>query len=331
MLPDLPLARTHHPDLDRDALTRTDAGRLAAVLEDPAARVLLACPQGMAVRTDGAAAAWPTDVARDACRRVGEPRVILLAYLGRTVTGPAFALLTTDTDGFDAALAELGDRGDGPAVSGAPVSLREAAAHLTAADADHATTATALASWHATHLRCVTCGGPTQPADAGWLRRCPRDGSAHFPRTDPAVIMAITDAADRVLLGRSRRFPPGRYSCLAGFVEAGESLENAVRREVAEESGVLVGDVEYLGSQPWPFPRSLMVGFHAIGDPDAPVILEDEEISDARWFDVEEVRAAFRGEGDLRVPGPVSIAHGMLRSWVAAVDADDAMSTDWRL
>ncbi|MBB1051662.1 NAD(+) diphosphatase [Dietzia sp. CW19] len=205
---------------------------------------------------------------------------------------------------------------DDPAVA----SLRVTGADLVEGDGSLASQALALLGWH----RDTVLGREPQHhprrVDAGWAIEDPFHGGPEYPRTDPAVICLVHDGGRRVLLARQPVWPAGMYSHVAGFVEAGESLEGCVRREVKEEVGVEVDRVRYLGSQPWPFPRSLMVGFHAVGDPDAPIVLEDEEISEAAWFDVDEVRAALDGRGDLMVAPPVSIAHVMLRSWVAAVD-----------
>ncbi len=208
--------------------------------------------------------------------------------------------------------------------------LRACGAELAEGDASLAAEAVALVRWHRDSVRDRDPRLHPRRAHAGWATEDPFHGELEYPRTDPAVICLVHDGWRSVLLARQPVWPDGLFSLVAGFVEAGESLEGCVRREVAEEVGVKVQNIRYLGSQPWPFPRSLMVGFHAIGDPDAPVLLEDEEISDARWFDVEDVRAAFGGAAELRLPGPVSIAHGMLRSWVRAVDEDEAMRTDWR-
>jgi NAD+ diphosphatase len=175
------------------------------------------------------------------------------------------------------------------------------------------TESVAVLGWHATHTHCPRCGTPTEPVEAGWSRRCPADGSGHYPRTDPAVIMSVVDADDRLLLGHNPAWPDGRYSTLAGFVEPGESLEAAVRREVAEEVGVVVGEVEYLGSQPWPFPASLMLGFAARAV-DPTISTDDVEITDARWFTREELRSA-AAAGDVLLPSGVSIARRLVEHW----------------
>ena len=189
-------------------------------------------------------------------------------------------------------------------------SLREIGALLPARDAGLLVTAVALTNWHATHVRCPRCGEPTEIVDAGWVRRCTVDGSDHFPRTDPAVIVLIHDGADRCLLGRQPTWPPGRYSTLAGFVEPGESLEQAVAREIREESGVIVADIVYRGSQPWPFPASLMLGFEAraVGG-DAGVT--DDELEDVAWFTRAELLA-----GRPLLPPPASIAHWLITGWL---------------
>lgn len=205
---------------------------------------------------------------------------------------------------------------DDPAVA----SLRRCGGDLIEGDGSLAAQAVALIGWHRDNVRGREPQHYPTRVDAGWAVEDPFHGAPEYPRTDPAIICLVHDGGRKVLLARQPMWPVGMYSHVAGFVEAGESLEGCVRREVAEEVGVEVDRIRYLGSQPWPFPRSLMVGFHAVGDPAAPIILEDEEISEARWFDVDDVRGALAGEGDLMVAGPVSIAHVMLRSWVGAVD-----------
>lgn len=192
--------------------------------------------------------------------------------------------------------------------------LRSVGASLPDLDAGLLTTAVALAHWHDVHPRCPRCGTPTEVVRAGWTRRCPADGSEHFPRTDPAVIMLVHDGADRCVLGRQATWPPGRFSILAGFVEPGESLEGAVMREVDEEVGLAVTDVTYAGSQPWPFPASLMLGYtaRAVGSPE--LTLRDGELAEARWVSKEEIR-----RGDVvALPPPVSIAYRIITDWLAS-------------
>ena len=191
-----------------------------------------------------------------------------------------------------------------------PVTIRDVGATLSDRDAGLYVTAVALANWHATHVRCPRCGEPTEPVHGGWVRRCTADGSEHFPRTDPAVIVLVHDGGDRCLLGRQPVWPPGRYSTLAGFVEPGESLEQAVAREILEESGVVVDDIVYCGSQPWPFPASLMLGFEArVVSGEAHV--GDDELEDVRWFSRADLR---RGEPVL--PPSASIAYWLLTGWL---------------
>jgi NAD+ diphosphatase len=243
--------------------------------------------------------------------------------------GPALVLL-------DAADAPEGDRlylgADGQAAYfcvAAPLprrlgqrasDLREVGALLGDRDAGLLVHAVGLTNWHATHPRCSRCGAPTDVVRGGAVRRCPDDGSEHFPRTDPAVIMLVTDGADRCVLGRQAVWPPGRYSTLAGFVEPGESAEQAVVREVAEETGVAVRDVRYVASQPWPFPSSLMLAFTAVCDAGARPHPADGELEDARWFTRDELRgAASWGSGaGMQLPSAVSIARHLVDGWLSA-------------
>ena len=201
------------------------------------------------------------------------------------------------------------------------VDLRAGAALLAVEDAAMAAEAVALLNWHREIVRERDPRHQPRRALAGWAGEDPFHGGLEFPRTDAATICLVHDSQRKVLLGRNPSWPQCRFSLLAGFVEPGESLENCVAREVYEEVGVTVQRIRYLGSQPWPFPRSLMVGFHALADPDAPLVLEESEIAEARWFDVTEVAAALRGdpEVDLIVPPSVSIARLMIESWVEAV------------
>jgi NAD+ diphosphatase len=196
-----------------------------------------------------------------------------------------------------------------------PQPVRAAGGRLDAVDGGLMVHAVALANWHRTHPRCARCGALTAVAEAGHLRRCPACAALHFPRTDPAVIMLVTDDRDRALLGRQPSWPSGRYSTLAGFVEPGEALEDAVRREVAEEVGITVGDVTYAGSQPWPFPSSLMVGFFATAESDA-ISVDGDEIADARWLTRGEL-SELVSAGSLALPGPVSISRWLIDTWHA--------------
>jgi NAD+ diphosphatase len=193
------------------------------------------------------------------------------------------------------------------------VDLREIGAALDDRDAGLLTTAIALARWHDRHQRCPLDGTPTDVVNGGWVRRCPTDGSDHFPRTDPAVIMLIHDGGDRCVLGRQAVWPEGRFSILAGFVEPGEAAEAAVAREVDEEVGLGITAITYAGSQPWPFPASLMLGYtaRAVG---TDLTLRDGELAEARWFTRDEIRS---GSAPSRLPPPVSIAHRIITDWLA--------------
>jgi NAD+ diphosphatase len=175
--------------------------------------------------------------------------------------------------------------------------------------------AIALAQWHAVHTHCPRCGAETEVTQGGWVRHCPVDDSNHFPRTDPAVIMAITDADDRLLLARGPQWGLGRRSVLAGFVEPGEGLEQAVVRETLEEVGVVVDpeSIEYRGSQSWPFPASLMLGFRARATTTR-LVRQEDEIAEADWFTRAEIATAV-ADGDLGLPGRASIARSLIEEW----------------
>jgi NAD+ diphosphatase len=194
-----------------------------------------------------------------------------------------------------------------------PAGLREAAALLSERDNELLVHAVALENWQRMHRFCSRCGERTVIAAAGHIRRCPACGAEHYPRTDPAVIMLVTDEADRALLGRQLHWPEGRFSTLAGFVEPGESIEEAVVREVAEEVGITVVETAYVASQPWPFPSSLMLGFAARAT-SAELQVDGEEIDEARWFSRDELRAALES-GEVLPPYGVSIAARLIEMW----------------
>lgn len=202
--------------------------------------------------------------------------------------------------------------------------LRAIAPALGATEPEHAAlavTAQAVTAWHVDHPRCPRCGEITGVQRSGWMRRCPADASMHFPRTDPAVIVAVTDgdpdpARQRLLLGRSAAWQGPRFSTLAGFVEPGESIEQAVVREIQEEAGLVVDQVRYLGSQPWPFPRSLMIGCTAVVNSGA-LNPDGEEIVDLRWFTRDQLRAAAEAQ-EIMLPGKVSIARALIENWLGA-------------
>ncbi|MBK0326409.1 NAD(+) diphosphatase [Rhodobacteraceae bacterium F11138] len=194
--------------------------------------------------------------------------------------------------------------------------LRRLMSRLTPRDAELAVTAKGIIGWHDTHRFCARCGAASEMAQAGWQRVCPACRAHHFPRTDPVVIMLITHG-NSVLMGRSPGWPPGMYSLLAGFIEPGETLEAAVRREVFEESGIRVGQVDYLSSQPWPFPASLMFGCagQALS---REITIDPVEIEDAIWVSREDMMTAFAGEHPILKPARKgAIAHFLLQNWLA--------------
>jgi NAD+ diphosphatase len=327
---ELPLSRAL---VDRAAHLRGDTSAVDDALADPATRVLLAGDASVVVTADGDLALLaPADAARVAADLADEP-----AGTARTDAGAdpeQWLLLGADDDGRylarrlpptrpaprtgapSDALVHRKDAGPTPrelpsGLVRAP--LRTVGADLDARAAGLATAAVALDAWHARHPRCPRCGGPTRVVQAGWVRTCEVDGSEHYPRTDPAVIMAVVDDADRILLGHAATWAPGRWSTLAGFVEAGESLEHAVRREVLEETGVVVGEVEYHGSQPWPFPASLMLGFLARATT-TDVHVDGVELTQARWFTRDEL-ATETTSGEAVPPGRSSIARALVEDW----------------
>ncbi|MGI8330853.1 NAD(+) diphosphatase [Actinomadura scrupuli] len=242
------------------------------------------------------------------------PSLVLVPAAELTETGERY-LMGVDTDG----VAYFAVSGALPVIEGAErADLRQIGALLNDRDSGLLTHAVALEHWHATHQHCPRCGARTELAAAGHVRVCPVDGSEHFPRLDPAVIMLITDAADRILLARGPAWPEAMRSVLAGFVEPGESLEQAVAREVHEEVGLVVHDIRYVGSQPWPLPQSLMLGFFCRVDesatPSEDLRPDPTEILDAAWYTREEFGAAVQA-GEIMAPGRLSIASRMISRW----------------
>jgi len=230
-----------------------------------------------------------------------------------------WAFLGRSDDGDALLLAVLEEEGDEPALSAGVEwgRLRSIGGDLPADEAEILATAVALAGWLRDAPFCPACGTRTELGHAGWSRHCPHCGREHFPRTDPAVIVLLSSATDpnRILLGANAAWGGGRYSCFAGFAEAGESLEDAVAREIFEEAGVRVEGVEYRGSQVWPYPRSLMLGFRARVVDDTVVRADGEEIIEVRWFDREQIGAALRGEDGVQLPGTSSIARRLIDDW----------------
>ncbi len=196
-------------------------------------------------------------------------------------------------------------------------SLREVGRSLSDMDAGLLVTAVALDNWRSATRRCGKCGGDLIPSNAGWSLHCVVDAVDHFPRTEPAVIVLVRDGEDRALLERHVNWPPGLVSTFAGFVEAGESAEAAVRRELTEETGVLIDDhpdaVRYLGSQPWPFPASLMLGYHAWAK-DTTIKVDETEIAEANWYSRDELRAACAA-GEIKLPSAISISRRLIERW----------------
>jgi len=295
------------PGIDRSAHRRGDEQWLAQRWADPRSRVLLVA--------DGQVATAPDAV---------PPGIQLGWQSPDSIVGGERYLLGVDGDDravFAARVAELSaDR--------QPKNIRELAARLHPSQAGLLVHAVALANWHASHPFCPRCGGATEVALAGAERRCKVDGTSHFPRTDPAVIVLVTDPSERALLGRQRTWPAGRFSTLAGFVEPGEAAEQAVVREVKEESGLTVMDVRYLGSQPWPFPASLMLGFSATGSGEAPVP-DGDELEEVRWFSREDLAAEIAA-GEVVAPGGISISHRLIERWYGGALPSGPPGLSWR-
>jgi NAD+ diphosphatase len=208
--------------------------------------------------------------------------------------------------------------------------LREVGAFLSARDIGLAVHAQGLANWHKKHPRCAICGEKTVVVLAGAVRRCPADQSEHYPRTDSAIIVLVKDDQDRVLLGRQKVWPKNRFSTFAGFVEPGESFENCVTREVMEEAGVKLKEINYLGSQPWPFPASLMIAFEAITTTPELARPDGEEIEEIRWFTRDEMKSAI-AEKTLILPLEISVARQMIKAWYGkGADTELTGNESWR-
>jgi len=275
--------------LDRADQFREDPEALRAARRDPNARLLLL--DGLDPRlTDEATLEWGS---------LSEaPAGTDLALLGFIDEEPRFVALTEAPSGFQRTRW-----------------LMEALQAMPSSEASTFAGARSLVDWHHRHRFCAQCGTPTEIIRAGWTRRCPSCSAQHFPRTDPVVIM-LAEYEGRVLLGRQAQFPPGMYSALAGFVEVGESIEEAVARELKEEAGVTASSVRYVASQPWPLPSSLMMACIATVESDV-VTLDQKELEAAIWCNRSEVIAALAGEPSARfgTPNHFAIAHTLLRWW----------------
>ena len=305
--------------LDRAAELRGNAGALADLAGRPGARAVILWrgkPLMMGDR-QGALARLPLDAPI-----LGESRVPPV-FLGREEQDAVFAYDISawqpeDMDGEALGLFLDPSQQYYPGLPNDHLfcELRAKMWWMSPRDAELAATAKAVMEWHRSHKFCARCGQPSQPEMAGWQRDCASCNAHHFPRTDPVVIMLVTHS-NNVLMGRSHGWPEGMYSLLAGFVEPGETIEAAVRREVFEEAGVMVGTVSYLASQPWPFPNSLMFGCHGVATSQE-ITVDTSEIEDAMWVSREDMMEAFAGRHPKILPARKgAIAHFILTKWLA--------------
>ncbi len=290
--------------LDRAARHRDDAAWQAQALRRPDARFVAICNDIPVLGWDGTKLDPLFDLA--AATALGPTDEAL--FLGLDGEAPRFALAIAP-ERFD----QLKAREDLKLIDMRSIAMQG----LFAGGGENMIgTAKALLLWHARHRFCSACGHPSAVASAGWKRKCPSCSAEHFPRTDPVVIM-LAIRGDRCLMGRAPQFPEGRYSCLAGFMEPGETFENAVRREIEEETGVRIGRVRYLQAQPWPFPSSLMIGCLAEALSDE-IRIDPSELADARWFTREEVRQVLAGAHPAGVTSPprMAIANHIMQVFV---------------
>ena len=290
--------------LERAAALRGDEAKLAAFLKHPRAGVYVVGGESIVLKAQGAA---PDPLfSPDEARTLGAARETV--FLGLLHDAPRFGI------GIDpAAIEALKARADLKLIDLRTIAVQ---GEVDTVHVPPLAEAKAILGWHARHRFCPNCSAATVLTQAGWRRDCPVCKAEHFPRTDPVVIM-LPIKGDRCVLGRSPRFPPTMWSCLAGFCEPGESIEEAVRREVAEEVGVTCARVRYFASQPWPFPASLMIGCHAEAVSDE-VVIDKSEIEDARWFDRAELKSMLLRQHpqELSTPPPIAIAHHIIRDFV---------------
>lgn len=284
---------TAHATIDHASHIRQAPARLAAAWRDPAARFLPVREAQCLVR-DGSAA-------RLSAGELGQrlPALEEAIFLGLEAGAPRFAI-------------RIGAQEE-PPVPGHFSGLRELLGLVPEQDAALLAYARAMVNWHRQHRHCTACGAPTRATEGGFVLGCSAEacGQRSFPRLDPAIIVLVHHAG-RCLLGRQASWPAGRFSTIAGFVEPGEALEDAVRREVAEETNIRLAQCRYMGSQPWPFPASLMIGFHAAAA-SSDILLNDGELAEARWFSRQELAT-----GRVLLPPPASIAWRLIEAWFEA-------------
>lgn len=305
----LPLAKTA---IDRDYLARDSAELFDDLWSDPNTRVFPIFNQRVLLNIDSSGEPKP----KLSLFRVEEvPSAQFRVYLGRTTVETIDREGRALPAGAPIVAAALGDNSANQLEPNSTLwhNLRRSAQALDDLDAGIFAQGLAITNWHLTHQHCPRCGTPTVIEKGGWSRRCFNDDRQVFPRTDPAIIVAVTDEHDRLLLGSQGVWEENRWSVLAGYVEAGESLDQAVRREILEEAGVEVFDVSYRGSQPWPFPYSLMFGFTARASSDQELIPDGLEIEKLKWFSRAELLAS---RNSILLPGRLSIARALIEDWL---------------
>jgi NAD+ diphosphatase len=283
------------PSLDRAAELREEPDVLDRLRDDPMTRVIVV-REGRVRVVDSALLRVPPAAVVEAT----------WALLGRDADGSVLLLAAAppETEALDAAPDEIW------------LGLRDLGGRIDGQESELLIGAIAVAGWLRDAPFCPTCGGGTELQQAGWSRRCLVCGRQHFPRTDPAVIVAVESRdGERLLLGANANWGGRMFSCFAGFTEAGESLESTAYREIEEESGVRLSALRYISSQAWPFPRSLMVGFRAIVDDESAARPDGEEIIEVRWFTRAEIGSALAGDGPVGLPGPASIARALIIDW----------------
>ncbi len=313
----------HPARIDRGSAARMNPGMVADLVRSGVARAMLLSGRQALMEGDGLVLLDAAELKSRLNDTPYAPEHVI--YLGSAVPGSDLApgtelVLFVLPEQFEVRTEEFEDHIAGIPAAARWAGFRDVAAMLNPTDTALFVEASAIANWHATHTHCPRCGTPTEVESGGWVRRCPADASEHYPRTDPAIIVTVVGPDGRLLLGGGGPADARNYSTLAGFVEPGESLEQAVVREIGEEVGVRVSASQYLGSQPWPFPASLMLGFTAT-TPDTVARPDGVEVTRARWFSRNELQDAVLS-GEIVISSRLSIARALIEHWYGGVIQD---------